>query len=95
MESLARCYPQADGLTSRALRQAARELLLAQASDWAFMISTGTMADYATTRTKAHISHFDRLSEEIRAGRIDPLWLSQIEDRDNLFPEIQPSVFSG
>ena len=94
VESLARYCPQGNGLTSRALRQAARELLLAQASDWAFMINSGTMADYGTARTKTHLSHLDRLSDEIRADRIDPIRLSQIEDRDNIFPEIQHSVFS-
>ena len=94
VESLASTYPQADGLTLRALRQATRELLLAQASDWAFMIHSGTMVDYATTRSRTHLSHLDRLSDEIRTGKIDPVWLSQIEDQDNLFPEIEHSVFA-
>jgi len=89
-----RSHPEAQGLTSRALRQSIRELLLAQASDWAFMIHSGTMASYAAGRTNAHLSHLDRLSREIRAGRIDPVWLAQLEDRQNLFPQIDPSVFS-
>ena len=37
------------------LKQAARELLLAQASDWAFIIKTGTMVEYAVRRTKEHV----------------------------------------
>ncbi len=42
----------------RVLRQMARELLLAQASDWAFLMKTGTAKDYATKRTRDHIIRF-------------------------------------
>ena len=94
LESLVRSHPQAGDLTARALRQATRELLLAQASDWAFMISNGAMAGYAATRTKTHLSHLDTLSHEIRTGGIELLRLSQLEDRNNIFPEIEYSVFS-
>ena len=47
MERLVKSHPQAEGLILRALKQAARELLLAQASDWAFMSNTGAMTEYA------------------------------------------------
>lgn len=94
VEGLVSTYPQANGLMLRALRQAARELLLAQASDWAFMIHSGTMADYATMRCKTHLAHLDRLGDDIRAGSIDPVRLARMEDQHNLFPEIEPSVFS-
>jgi predicted glycosyl hydrolase (DUF1957 family) len=52
------------------------------------------MADCATTRTKTHLSHLDTLSHEIRTGGIDPIRLSQLEDRNNIFLEIEYSVFS-
>src|SRR5208282_113628 len=45
-------------LQERALRQAARELLLAQASDWPFMLRTGTSPDYARKRVKEHLLRF-------------------------------------
>ena len=48
-------------LTRRLLAQLARELLLAQSSDWAFLMKTGTATDYATRRTKDHILRFHRL----------------------------------
>src|SRR5205807_10500426 len=41
------CSPLAD----RVLKQLARELLLAQSSDWAFLMKTGTACEYATKRT--------------------------------------------
>jgi len=37
-----------------ALQQCARELMLAAASDWQFMISTGSYADYAQKRFEEH-----------------------------------------
>ena len=49
MVELAQQHPDAGSRCSRrALNQAARELLLAQSSDWAFIMKTGTMVEYAT-----------------------------------------------
>jgi 1,4-alpha-glucan branching enzyme len=93
MVELARGNKDAEGLRRRALNQASRELLLAQSSDWAFIIKTGTMVDYAVRRTKEHVLRFTRLYEELKAGRIDEPWLAQVEGRDNLFPEIDYRVY--
>ena len=43
---------ETDNLKIYALNQCARELLLAQSSDWNFIITNGTMVDYAKKRTK-------------------------------------------
>ncbi|WP_405080350.1 1,4-alpha-glucan branching protein domain-containing protein [Paenibacillus chitinolyticus] len=48
-------------LTGRILRQAARELMLAQSSDWAFMIESGEMAGYAAERFHEHRNNFYQL----------------------------------
>ncbi|MEI6033185.1 MAG: 1,4-alpha-glucan branching protein domain-containing protein [Verrucomicrobiae bacterium] len=72
----------------RTLRQMARELLLAQSSDWAFLMKTGTATDYATRRTKDHILRFIRLHEMLEAGGRDEPLLAACEARDNLFPDI-------
>ncbi len=93
MERLAKGHPQAEGLTLRALKQAARELLLAQASDWAFMLNTGAMAEYATQRTKTHLLRLNRLMNEIEAGGVDTDGLSMIESQDNIFPHIDYRSF--
>ncbi len=83
-----------DGLRWRALRQAAREFLLAQSSDWAFIMKTGTMVPYAVGRTREHITNFMKLSEDIRTGTIDEWWLAEIEHRNNIFPEIDPLAWA-
>jgi 1,4-alpha-glucan branching enzyme len=80
-------------LRVRALNQAARELLLAQASDWAFIMKTGTMVEYAQKRTETHIGRFNRLHDDLLGDRLDPDWLGEIESRDNLFPELDFRIY--
>lgn len=92
MTQLARNFPDTNGLVRRALNQALRELLLAQSSDWAFIMGTGTHTSYAVRRTKDHLLRFNRLYEEISSGSIDENWLGDIEYKDNIFPEIDYRV---
>ncbi len=94
MTELAKAYPDSDGLRRRALNQAARELLLAQSSDWAFIMKTGTVVPYAVRRTKEHLWRFTKLYEDIRRESIDESWLSDIEARNNIFPEIDYQVYA-
>ena len=77
----------------RALRQAGRELLLAQASDWAFLIKTNSAREYATRRTKDHLRWFNRLDAQISAARIDLEFLGEREERANLFPDLNWRYF--
>jgi 1,4-alpha-glucan branching enzyme len=94
MVELAGRAPDASGLARRALNQAARELLLAQSSDWAFIMKTGTMVEYAHKRTKEHITRFNRLYDDITRGKINEQWLGEIEHRDNIFPDIDYRVYN-
>ena len=75
-------------LEERALRQAGRELLLAQASDWPFILRAGTSPDYARTRVRDHLLRFTQLYEQLTSGSLDEHWLNQIESTDNLFREL-------
>ncbi len=94
MVELAHRFPHAEGVLRRALDQAARELLLAQSSDWAFIMKTGTHVDYAVKRTRDHVLRFTRLYDDILGNRIDETWLSDIEYRDNLFPDIDYRLYA-
>ena len=94
MVELARRHPDgAQGLRRRALNQAARELLLAQASDWAFIMKMGTTTPYAVKRACDHINRFNHLREAILQGAIHEPWLKAIEEQDNLFPELDYRVY--
>jgi len=88
MADLITARPQPKGLEARALNQAGRELLLAEASDWTFMINSGSMEEYASARTKNHLLRLHRLREQLESGRIDEDDLRRLEEQDNIFPEI-------
>jgi 1,4-alpha-glucan branching enzyme len=88
MIDVANRHPDAGGLQQRVLNQAARELLLAQASDWAFIMKTGTMVPYAVRRTKDHLNRFSELVAMIDRGSVHEGTLSDFEARDNLFPTV-------
>jgi 1,4-alpha-glucan branching enzyme len=53
------------------LEQAARELLLAQSSDWQFIISTGAAGDYATERFLGHCDALAQLLAALEDPRTD------------------------
>ena len=94
MIELAQTFPQADGLLLRALNQAARELLLAQSSDWAFIMKTGSHVEYAERRTKEHLLRFTRLYEDVKGNHIDEGRLADLEYTDNVFPDIDYHVYA-
>ena len=78
------CSMLADGV----LKQLARELLLAQSSDWAFLMKTGTAREYATKRTIDHLARFNRLHDQLVTNTVDEQFLHECESRDNLFPNV-------
>ena len=80
-------------LQVRALNQAARELLLVQSSDWLFIITNNTMVDYAHRRIKDHIGRFTKLYNELNSGKIDKKFLSEIEEKDCVFPDIDYRIY--
>jgi 1,4-alpha-glucan branching enzyme len=89
MSELARAYAQKPNrLDHRVLKQLVRELLLAQASDWAFLMKTGTAQEYATKRTMDHLVRFNRLHDQFAANNVDKEFLHDCEWRDNLFPNV-------
>ena len=94
MIELARMFPAADGVLCRALNQAARELLLAQSSDWAFIMKTGSHVEYAVKRTKEHLLRFTTLYQAILENALDEKWLGDIEYSDNLFPDLDYRVYA-
>lgn len=88
MVELAHRFPNAQGFERRALDQAAREVMLAQSSDWAFIMKAGTTVPYAAKRTHDHVMRFTRIYDQlVSGGGVDAAWLDEVERRDNLFPE--------
>lgn len=84
--------------TRPVLAQAARELLLAQSSDWQFIISTGAVVDYAEERFELHCADTDELldalepsasAEDVTHARSRA---EELEKRDDVFPDVLLSV---
>jgi 1,4-alpha-glucan branching enzyme len=93
MNALARQNPTPDNLTNRALNQAARELLLAQSSDWAFIMKTKTTVDYAVQRTKTHILNFLNLETQIKNKNLNADFISDLESKNNIFKNIDYKIY--
>ena len=93
MTELARRFQKPTDLQRRALNQAARELLLAQSSDWAFIMKTNTMVRYAIKRTKDHLLRFNDLYDQLVAEKIDKATLEILEQKDSVFEDIDFRIY--
>jgi 1,4-alpha-glucan branching enzyme len=76
------------------LAQAARELLLAQSSDWQFIISTGAVVDYAERRFTLHCDDATRLIETLRTASPESgvRIAAELFTRDAIFPNVLDAV---
>jgi 1,4-alpha-glucan branching enzyme len=79
------------------LAQATREMLLAQSSDWQFIISTGAVVDYAEERFDFHCTQTETLLASLERGTPDALaegtrLAAELEERDGLFPDVLTTV---
>jgi 1,4-alpha-glucan branching enzyme len=81
-------------LPDRALRQAGRELMLAQASDWPFIITNGTTEEYAKRRFHDHVNRCHDLLQHVEQGQIDIERLEALEFMDAMFPELDYRLFA-
>ena len=91
-----------DEVMRRLMKQAARELLLMQASDWQFLITTWAAHDYASARIKCHHDDFKlvtRIARAYAAGETvsEAEWAlcGDMCDRDAVFPEVDPLWWAG
>jgi len=87
-------------LGTRIVKQMCRELLLLEASDWQFLITTGAARDYAELRFATHHTQFQAVKrifeafvETSKIGREDEEKLAAIEWRDSVFADIDPEFW--
>ncbi len=95
MQQLAREHAdeQPGSLKYRALQQAGRCLLLAQASDWPFILKSGTSKDYAEQRVRDLLARFSYLEQSIKTNNFDQQHLQTLEQMDAIFPNLDFSSF--
>ena len=85
---------KARGLLKKALIQAARELLLAQSSDWAFMMQKEKASEFAAKKFTEHITNFSILYHEITSGKINRENLALMEHKDNIFSDLDFRIYA-
>ncbi len=91
MERLVARYPNAYGIALDLLNQAARELLLLQASDWPFLVTTGQAREYAVQRFQQHAERFDQLADALEREQFHEgtrQLAADLYERDKVFPAI-------
>lgn len=96
MEGLVDRYPSAEGGALEALNQAARELVLLEASDWEFLYTTGQARQYSTDRFAEHVDRFNNLAGALEFDADDASLrrlAQEYNERDNLFPDMDYKLF--
>ena len=86
-------FPSEAGLKRRALNQAAREALLAMASDWPFIMRAGTAVPYAVRRVKDHVANVAHVYDVLSRGTIGTEWLTRVERQHSIFPDLEYQIF--
>jgi 1,4-alpha-glucan branching enzyme len=97
MERLVELHPQPEAELLPVLSQCARELLLLEASDWPFLVTTGQARDYAVERFETHVSRFERLAAIGESGVVSEAareLAQELWELDRVFPEIDYRVFA-
>ena len=82
-----------DSITIRCLNQMVRELLLLQSSDWLFIITNGTMVEYAHKRIKEHTGRFNALYDMVKNNSIHLHYLTNLELKDDIFKDISFKIY--
>lgn len=94
MIELVERFPEQDSLKKRFLDHAAREVLLMMASDWPFIMSSGTTMNYAERRVREHIHNFNVVYDNLCRNTVDTEWLTRTEKKFTIFPDIDYQIFS-
>jgi 1,4-alpha-glucan branching enzyme len=93
MTELAERFPDDTGLKERALNQAAREILLAQTSDWPRLLYEQDSTEYSRSQIENSLRNFTTIYEALGSNYISTEWLTNLERRHYVFPHINYRVF--
>jgi len=93
MTELAERFPDDTGLKERALNQAAREVLLAQSSDWPELLFNQDSTEFARNQAENALRNFTTIYEALGSNYISTEWLTTLERKHNIFPNINYRVF--
>jgi len=93
MADLAERFPSDSGLKERCLNLAAKQVLVAQSSDWPRMLHAGILADYVSQVFKYTVNGFSTVYDSLGSNCISTEWLTRTEKDYPLFPWINYRIF--
>ncbi len=93
MTELAERFPDDKGIKECALNQAAREILIAQSSDWAAFLNRQESTEFARSKAENALCNFTTIYEALGSNYISTEWLTTLEKRHNIFPHINYRIF--
>jgi 1,4-alpha-glucan branching enzyme len=93
MIELAERFPDETGIKEHALNQAAREIIIAQSSDWPSMLYNQDSTEYARNQAENALRNFTTIYEALGSNYISTEWLTTLERHHNIFPNINYRVF--
>lgn len=93
MQELAFRFPNQSSLKARFLNQAAREVVLAMASDWPYILYDKTSVGYAEKRLRNHLGSFNVVYSNMCKNAVNTEWLIKAEKRNAIFPDIDYNIF--
>ncbi|MEE9394603.1 MAG: 1,4-alpha-glucan branching protein domain-containing protein [Planctomycetota bacterium] len=79
----------------RFLNQMVRELLLAESSDWPFIVTMETSAHYAERRFRDHVHRFFALEDAFDGALFSEAELHSVELHDAVFPDLDFRIYAG
>ncbi len=94
VEELVARHRFARGPQGQAVDLAIREALLAQTSDWPFILRTGSTVGYAEARIRAHVARVRRLVAiaDDPSSPEDLAWMRELDERDNFLGGLPSEV---
>jgi 1,4-alpha-glucan branching enzyme len=93
MVELADRFTKNSSLKERALNQAAREILLAMSSDWPSFLYRQECTAYSLRQLKDSLQNFTTIYEALGSNYISTEWLTTLERRHDIYPNINYRVF--
>lgn len=87
-------FPAETGLKGRLLNLGAKEVLLAQSSDWPRMLSQQQLPDYAEQMFTKNIISFTNVFDALASNSVSTEWLTKLEKEHSVFPWINYKIFS-
>ncbi len=94
MIDLTERFPAESGLKERLLNLAAKEVLLAQSSDWPLMLTKNQLPEYAEKMFTKNIISFTNVFSALASNTVSTEWLTKLEKEHALFPWINYKIFS-